>query len=254
MNAETRRITFPGAFGDELAARLDAPDAEPIGYALLAHCFTCSKDLKGLRRISRRLAERGIAVLRFDFTGLGESEGDFAETDFSSNLDDLVAAAEWLGEHHEPPKLLIGHSLGGAAVLAGAPRVDAAVAVATIGAPASTEHLAERLFERTPELKERDEAEIDLAGRRFRIGRQLLEDLRDDHVQRTLDKLDRALMIFHSPADEIVGIENARRIYEGARHPKSFVSLDDADHLLSRERDSELVAGVLAAWAARYLA
>jgi putative redox protein len=255
---KSERIRFPGATGARLAARLDRPTAEPLAYALFAHCFTCGKDLKAVGTVSRALAERGIAVLRFDFTGLGESEGDFADTDFSGNVDDLVAAADFLRREHRAPRLLIGHSLGGAAVLAAAERVPESVAVATLGAPSDTAHLTGLLLEAAPDLATAAAAhgegvEVELAGRRFTIKRQFLEDLRRDHLESRVAGLGRALLILHSPVDEIVGIEHARRLYEAARHPKSFVSLDDADHLLRRARDARYAAEVLAAWAGRYL-
>ncbi len=252
---KTERVTFPGAFGHQLAARLDRAPGEPQAYALFAHCFTCSKDLKAVRQISRALVERGLAVLRFDFTGLGESEGDFAATDFSSNLDDLLEATEYLRLHHQAPRLLIGHSLGGAAVLTEAVRVPEARAVAVLGAPSDTDHLRRSLLRSSPELAHgATEATVTLAGRSFRIRRQLLDDLARDRVLPAVRKLGRALLILHSPADEVVDIDHARRIYETARHPKSFVSLDGADHLLLRDpADARYVAEVLAAWSSRYL-
>ena len=254
MNTQQEKLNFEGALGDRLAARLDTPvDHEPRAYGLLAHCFTCSKDLKAINRISRALAARGLAMLRFDFTGLGESEGDFADTNFSSNLDDLEAAARFLERHYAPPRLLVGHSLGGTAVLAGGERLSGISAVATIGAPADTEHIRQRLASQTPELQARGEAELHLGGRPFRIRAQLLEDLAEQPVRRRITRLVRPLLIFHSPVDEIVDIDHARRIFELAKHPKSFVSLDNADHLLTREADARYVAEVLAAWAGRYV-
>ncbi len=251
---KSKRIRFPGAVDGELAARLDRPAEEPDAYALFAHCFTCSKDLKAVGRISRALVERGIAVLRFDFTGLGESEGDFADTNFSSNVEDLVVAADYLRREHRAPKLLIGHSLGGAAVLTAAPRVAESVAVATIGAPSDTRHLNETLLRAAPELAEAEEAEVELAGRTFRVKRQLLDDLRDQRVLAAVRELGRALLVFHSPVDEVVDVDHARRIYEAAVHPRSFVSLDGADHLLLKDpADSRWLAEVLASWAGRYL-
>jgi uncharacterized OsmC-like protein/alpha-beta hydrolase superfamily lysophospholipase len=253
---ERKRLKFPGAFGDQLVGRLELPDppgSEPAAYALFAHCFTCSKDLKSAGWISRALVARGIAVFRFDFTGIGESAGDFEGTDFSSNLDDLEAAADFLREEYAAPQILIGHSLGGAAVLAAAERIPEALAVATIGAPSDTGHLRETLVRRAPELEERDHAEVELGGRRFRIRRQLLEDLKEQTLQKAIAELDRALLIFHSPADAIVPVDHARRIYEAAKHPKSFVSLDRADHLLLDPRDARYVGEVLAAWASRYV-
>ncbi len=251
---QSQRVTFPGAFGHQLAARLDRSEKEPRACALFAHCFTCSKDLKATARISRALVERGIAVLRFDFTGLGESEGDFADTNFSSNLEDLLAAVEFMRANYEAPRLLIGHSLGGAAVLATAGRVPEAVAVATLGAPSDTQHLGEGILRSAPELEAADEAEVVLAGRPFRIRRQLLDDLQEQSVLSAVRRLDKALLILHSPVDEVVDVDHARRIYQAAKHPKSFVSLDDADHLLLRDpADARYVAEVLAAWAGRYL-
>ncbi len=250
------RLRFPGALGGELVGRLEGPDTEPTAYALFAHCFTCSKDLKAAGWISRALVERGIAVLRFDFTGLGESEGDFAATNFSSNLDDLVAAAEALRARYRAPRILVGHSLGGAAVLAAAARVPETAAVATIGAPSDTAHLRELLVRRAPDLTTRqgaDEAEVALGARTFRIRRQLLDDLEEDHLRPAIETLHKPLLVFHSPLDEVVAIENAQRILAAARHPKSFVSLDNADHLLTRERDARWVGEVLAAWARRYV-
>jgi putative redox protein len=251
----TRRVEFEGAFGDRLAARLELPEGQHRACALFAHCFTCSKDLKAVVRVSRALAERGFAVLRFDFTGLGESEGDFADTNFSSNLEDLEAAAEFARREFGGPELLIGHSLGGAAVLAAAARLEGVRAVATIGAPSDTEHVRQTLLSQAPELdSSSDEAEVLLAGRSFTVRRQLLEDLGEHRLAPAIGKLGKPLLILHSPSDEVVGIDHARRIYEAARHPKSFVSLDGADHLLLRdERDSHFVADLLAAWASRYV-
>jgi putative redox protein len=231
------------------------PVSELRGRALFAHCFTCSKDWKAVVRITRALVEEGFAVLRFDFTGLGESEGTFAETDFSSNLADLIAAADYLRSELGPPDLLVGHSLGGAAVLAAAHRIPDARAVATIGAPSDTDHLRHLLLVEAPELEEVGETEIRIAGRRVRIGRQLLDDLAEGHMRQGIAALDCPLLIFHSPADEVVGIDHASRIFRAARHPKNFVSIDGADHLLAaREADGRFVGRVLAAWAERYLA
>lgn len=251
MKSESLR--FPGADGQLLAARLDTPLVTPDAYALFAHCFTCSKDIKAANWISRALVQRGIAVLRFDFTGLGESEGEFAATDFSSNLEDLVAAADFLRREHEAPRLLVGHSLGGCAVLAAAARIPEARAVATIGSPSDTEHLRDTLVRLSPELEAKGEAEVQLAGRPFRIRKQLLDDLEENHLRGVLENLHKALLIFHSPVDNIVGVDHARRLFEMAKHPKSFVSLDTANHLLTDEADARYVGDVLAAWASRYL-
>jgi uncharacterized OsmC-like protein/alpha/beta superfamily hydrolase len=250
----TEHTTFPGSGGDKLSARLDLPDGEPVAYALFAHCFTCSKDVVAAARISRGLVERGFGVLRFDFTGLGSSGGEFANTTFSSNVEDLVRAAAMLRERYTAPTLLVGHSLGGAAVLATARAIPEATAVATIGAPFDPGDLT-RLFppERVTELATYGEAEIRLADRTFRVRKQLIDDASAQNLTAALQNLGRALLVFHSARDEIVGIDDARRIFAAARHPKSFVSLDEADHLLSRPEDAAYVADVLAAWASRYL-
>ena len=250
MKSESLR--FPGAKGQLLAARLDTPLTTPVAYALFAHCFTCSKDIKAANWISRALVQRGIAVLRFDFTGIGQSEGELAETDFSSNLDDLVAAADFLRREREAPRLLVGHSLGGCAVLAAA-RIPEARAVATIGAPSDTEHLRNTLVRLSPELESQGEAEVHLGGRPFRIRKELLDDLEEDHLRGVLENLHKALLIFHSPVDNVVGIDHARRLFEMAKHPKSFVSLDTANHLLTEEADARYAGDVLAAWAGRFL-
>ena len=251
---KSERLRFPGAHGHDLAARLESPLTTPSAYALFAHCFTCSKDLKAAGWISRALVQRGIAVLRFDFTGVGESEGDFAGTDFSSNVEDLVAAADFLRREREAPSLLVGHSLGGCAVLPAATRIPEVRAVATIAAPSDTEHLRDTLVRLSPELEAKGEAEIDLGGGRpFRIRRELLDNLAEDHLQEVLGNLHKALLILHSPVDNVVGIENAQRLYLMAKHPKSFVSLDNADHLLTDERDARYAGDVIAVWAERYL-
>lgn len=248
------RLRFPGSQGGDLVGRLERPVGEASALVLLVHCFTCSKDLKALGWISRALVERGMAVFRFDFTGIGESEGDFADTDFSSNLEDLALAGDFLRERIEAPRVLVGHSLGGAAVLAAARReFPEAVAVATIGAPADTEHLSQTILARAPELETRGEAELQLGPGRFRVRRQLLDDLREQPMRERIAGLGKALLVLHSPVDEVVGVDHARRIYEAARHPKSFVSLDDADHLLTDPSDARYVAEVLAAWAGRYV-
>ncbi len=253
MAVKSEKVTFTGAGGESLAARLDRPGGRPRAYALFAHCFTCNKDIFAAARIAGALAAQGIAVLRFDFTGLGASEGDFANTNFSSNVADLVKAADFLRETHEAPKILIGHSLGGAAVLAAAGKVPEAVAVATIGAPADPAHVAEHFTESRPEIEAAGEAEVLLVGRPFRIKKQFLEDIEAQKLEPAIAGLRKALLVFHAPRDAVVGIDNAGRIFGAAKHPKSFVSLDDADHLLSRRADAVYVAEVLAAWAGRYL-
>jgi uncharacterized OsmC-like protein/fermentation-respiration switch protein FrsA (DUF1100 family) len=249
-----QKITFAGADGSQLSARLSLPpDEEVVACALFAHCFTCSKDLKPVVNISRALTQERIAVLRFDFTGLGESEGDFADTTFSTNIEDLVAAAAYMGSEFEAPAILVGHSLGGAAVLQAAAHIESVRAVATIGAPFDPAHV-KHLFEGSlEEIEERGEADVMLAGRRFTVGRQFVQDLDGHRMEQTIAGLGRPLLIFHSPVDQTVGIDNAALIYKAARHPKSFVSLDDADHLLLDPRDSLYVGSVLAAWAHRYI-
>jgi putative redox protein len=253
MANPTQMIRFPGAGGVELAARLEPAQGTLRAYALFAHCFTCSKDSLAATRISRALAAEGIAVLRFDFTGLGGSEGDFANTNFSSNIADLRAAADFLREKFAAPKILIGHSLGGAAVLAAAAHVPEAVAVATIAAPFQPDHIRGLLQPATAEIATRGEAEVMLGGRTFRIRQQFIDDIAGHNLRDAIAGLSKALIVFHGPRDTTVNIENAAQIFLAARHPKSFVSLDDADHLLTRQADAGYVAAVLAAWAGRYL-
>lgn len=254
MNAAGReRVTFPGAHGVELVGRLHLPAGRPAAYAVFAHCFTCGKDVHAAVRVSRALAEQGIATLRFDFTGLGESPGDFAGTTFSGNIADLVAACDWLRREREAPRLLVGHSLGGAAVIAAAPRVPEVRAVATIAAPADPAHVRHLLAPAREELEARGEAEVSIGGRPFRIRRDLLDDLARHESSEAIAALGRALLVLHAPGDRVVGIDHARRLFEAARHPKSFVSLDGADHLLSRAEDARWAAGLIAAWAVRYV-
>jgi uncharacterized OsmC-like protein/pimeloyl-ACP methyl ester carboxylesterase len=253
MNSSRSLARFPGAFGTNLAASLDLPSSEPRAFALFAHCFTCSKDTLAASRISAALATHGIGVLRFDFTGLGGSEGDFANTNFSSNLADLMAAAAWLRKRHRAPAILVGHSLGGAAVLATARDIPEVAAVATIGAPFDPAHVRHLLAPALPEVAATGEAEVTLGGRHFRVKKQFLDDLADRNSREALAALGKALLVFHSPRDMTVDIENAAQIFMAARHPKSFVSLDDADHLLTRKEDAAYVAAVLASWASRYL-
>lgn len=246
-------VDLPGPDGTTLAGRLHVPVGVPRAFALFAHCFTCTKNIRAAVEVSRALAKHGIGTLRFDFTGLGESEGDFAKTTFSSNMADLVAAADWLREHHRAPQILVGHSLGGAAVLGAAAQIDECEAVVTVGAPADPAHVA-RLFEGHQEaIERRGEAEVKLAGRPFRIKKRFLDDLAEQCSAEKIAELKRALLVMHSPQDDVVGVENARRIFEAARHPKSFVSLDGADHLLTKRADANYVATVLAAWASRYV-
>lgn len=249
----TLKTEFPSATGHTLAARLDLPDGPLRGCALFAHCFTCTKDIVAARRIAANLSRLGIAVLRFDFTGLGSSEGEFANTSFRSNVADLVAAADHLRETLEAPVLLVGHSLGGAAVLAAAHDIPEVKGVVTIGAPADTEHVLHMFKEDLHRIERDGEAEVSLAGRKFRIGREFLDVARSTNLLDRLPKLKASLLIMHSPLDETVGIDNAERIFKAARHPKSFISLDHADHLLTRPDDAEFAAQVIAGWAHRFL-
>ena len=247
------KVSFEGSADTPLAGRLDRPDGPPLAFALFAHCFTCSKDVLAASRIARALTEHGVAVLRFDFTGLGGSDGDFANTDFTSNVADLIHAADYLRSEHEAPSLLVGHSLGGAAVQAAAEHVEEVRAVATIGAPADTEHLLHLLVEDREEIQQTGEAEVCLAGRPFRIRRQFLDDIADQPQTERIGRLGRALLVMHSPVDETVGVDNARLIFDAARHPKSFVSLDGADHLLTRRTDAGFAASMIAAFSTRYI-
>ena len=253
MTARSEKVTFTGAQGDTLAARLDLPVGPPAAYALWAHCFSCTKDIFAASRVAEGLTRHGIGVLRFDFTGLGVSGGDFANTNFSSNVGDLIAASDYLRETLEAPKILIGHSLGGAAVLAAAGKVPEALAVCTIGAPADPAHVAELFQDKREEIETKGEAEVLLAGRPFRIQKQFLEDIESQKLENHIATLKRALLVFHSPVDATVGIDNAALIFAAAKHPKSFVSLDDADHLLSHKADAAYVADVIVAWVDRYL-
>lgn len=248
------KVTFVGSQGDQLAARLDLPPGEVTSIALFAHCFTCSKDIAAASRISAGLVAEGFGVLRFDFTGLGSSEGEFANTNFTSNVQDLLAAADFLRDEHRAPSLLIGHSLGGAAVLAAARHIPEVQAVATIAAPCDPAHVAGVFGADTlAEIANSGEAEVSLAGRPFEIRQQFIDDIERQKLTDDIAHLDAALLVMHSPEDELVGVNHARWIYEAARHPKTFVSLDEADHLLTDRRDSAYVARVIAAWASRYV-
>jgi len=244
---------FPGADGQLLSAALERPEEPPRAFALFAHCFTCSKDNLAASRIADGLVRRGFAVLRFDFTGLGNSEGEFANTNFSSNIADLVRAADHLRTTHQAPALLIGHSLGGAAVLAAAEQIPEAKAVATIAAPADPNHVTGLFRDQVETIRSAGEAEVALAGRPFRIKRAFLDDVAAYRLAGHIANLRRALLIFHAPTDDTVGIDNATQIFVAAKHPKSFISLAGADHLLTRREDALYVADMIAVWAARYL-
>lgn len=249
----SQRVDFTGSQNARLAGRLDTPDKPPRAWALFAHCFTCSKDSKAASYIARALAAAGYGVLRFDFTGLGGSDGDFANTHFSANVDDLVAAADWLRAEHGAPSLLIGHSLGGAAVLAAAHRVPDARAVVTLGAPFDPLHVTHQFGDRLELIEAQGQATVQLGGRPFTIRREFVADLAGQAQAERIRGLRRALLVMHAPGDRVVGIRNAQDIFTTALHPKSFVSLDDADHLLNAPADAEFAAGMIAVWAARYL-
>ncbi|WP_371225528.1 alpha/beta fold hydrolase [Roseovarius sp. 2305UL8-3] len=249
----TERFTFTGHDGSTLSARLDMPDGPHLATALFAHCFTCSKDIPAARRISARLAGAGIAVLRFDFTGLGHSEGEFENTSFSSNIADLVLASEALAAKAKAPALLIGHSLGGAAVLGAARKIDSVKAVVTIGAPFDPGHVTHNFGDALAAIDADGVAEVQLGGRPIRIGKGFVDNVRAEKLEGEISNLHRALLVLHAPRDAIVGIENASQIFSTAKHPKSFVTLDDADHLITRDEDAEYASDVIAAWATRYL-
>ncbi|SFS07662.1 bifunctional alpha/beta hydrolase/OsmC family protein [Yoonia litorea] len=249
----TEKLTFTGHAGDQLAARLDMPNGPHLATALFAHCFTCSKDLTAARRIAARLAAMGIAVLRFDFTGLGHSEGEFENTSFTSNVTDLVHAAQALTSRGMGPALMIGHSLGGAAVLKAASQIESIKAVVTIGAPFDPSHVTHNFATAIPEIVDQGVAEVTLGGRPFRIGKGFVEDVSNASLKEAVANLRAALLVLHAPRDATVGIENASDIFLAAKHPKSFVTLDDADHLITNPADAEYAADVIAAWSKRYL-
>ncbi|SEF99533.1 bifunctional alpha/beta hydrolase/OsmC family protein [Jhaorihella thermophila] len=247
------KITFSGHDGGNLAARLDLPDGPVLATALFAHCFTCGKDIPAARRIAGRLAAMGIAVLRFDFTGLGHSGGEFANTTFASNVGDLVAAAHYLAGRGMAPALLVGHSLGGAAVLKARARIPSARAVATLNAPFDVARVTRHFAEALPDIAREGVAEVTLAGRPFRIGKAFVEDVSRESLTDALANLKAALLVMHAPRDEVVAIDAATAIFKAAKHPKSFVTLDTADHLISRAEDAEYAADVIATWSRRYL-
>lgn len=250
----SQKITFKNSKGQELAARLELPEnGEPRAFALFAHCFTCNKNLTAVRTIGKTLTIKNIAVLRFDFTGLGESEGDFEQTNFSSNVEDLYSAARFLEENYQAPKLLIGHSLGGAAVLFASAKIQSVKAIATIGAPSNPEHVAHLFHNSIDEINSSGKAIVSIGGREFTINKQFIEDIQSKNIKHNLDEFKNSILIMHSPQDTTVSIDNAADIYKAARHPKSFISLNGADHLLSDKKDSEYVGNIIATWADRYL-
>ena len=250
----SQKVTFKGAFGHDLSGKLDWPDGETKAWVLFAHGFSIGKDLKPVRTISKTLVEDGYGMMRFDFTGLGESGGSFSDTNFSSNCEDLRHAAGYLRENFRAPSVIIGHSFGGTAALKVADEIEECRAVATIGSPCDTTHIVHQFADQLEEIEEEGEAKVLLGGRPFVIKEQFLDDIGNHDIAAEIGNLDRALMIFHSPQDVVVGIGNAAHIYEKAKHPKSFVSLDGADHLLLKNsKDAAYIAHVLAAWAHRYI-
>lgn len=248
-----QHITFPGHDGSQLSARLDLPSGPHVATAVFAHCFTCGKDIPAARRIAARLAAMGIAVLRFDFTGLGHSEGEFENTSFTSNVDDLIAAATWAAQQGMPPSLMIGHSLGGAAVIKAAGMLEGIKAVATIGAPFDPTHVRHHFADALPEIERNGAAEVSLGGRPFSIGRSFIEDTGAEVLSSVLGNLKAALLVMHAPLDSIVSVDSAAQIFTAAKHPKSFISLENADHLITRPEDAEYVAEVIATWSTRYI-
>ncbi len=249
----SKKITLQNNRGYSLSAKLELPATKPRAFAIFAHCFTCTKNLSAVRNIAKTLNLAGFGVLRFDFTGLGDSEGDFSDTNFTSNVEDLISVSEFLAQEYEAPKLLIGHSLGGAAVLFASLEIPTVEAIATIGAPFGPDHV-QHLFDRhIEEIEQEGSAEVKIGGRPFRVKRQFLDDINNKNISETLESVDKALLIFHSPQDMTVTIDNAKKMYQAARHPKSFVSLDGADHLLTERKDSIYVGKVIAAWATRYV-
>lgn len=251
----TQRVSFPNTQGQMLSAKIELPiDQHPHNCAIFAHCFTCSKNLNAIRFISQALTQEGIAVLRFDFTGLGDSEGDFADTSFSSNIEDLIAAAEFMSKEYESPSLLIGHSLGGAAVLLAKHQIPSVKAIATIGAPYEPAHVSHLLQSGVEEIKEKGIAEVNIGGRPFTVKKKFLEDLEQlSSSHSVINNLNTGLLVIHSPQDTTVEIENATKIYKAAQHPRSFLSIDGADHLLSHSEDARYVGEAIAVWAKRYL-
>lgn len=251
----SERITFTNAEGIELSGRLELPlNEKPLNFAIFAHCFTCSKDLRAVRNITLALSQKGFGVLRFDFTGLGQSGGDFENTNFTSNVNDIQAAADFLKNNYQAPDLLIGHSLGGTAVLMAGSKMDHVKAIATIGAPSHPEHVLKMLREDMEEIRKQGKATVTLAGREFRITSQFVEDVQEQTLKKTLEEMrNKSVLILHSPQDETVEVSNARQLYEILHHPKSFVSLDGADHLLSEGSDSLYAGDVIAAWVQRYI-
>jgi esterase/lipase len=250
----SRKVSFTNSDNQRLSAIMEIPDqGAPIAYALFAHCFTCNKNFTAVKNIGRALNSKGIAVLRFDFSGLGESEGDFENTNFSSNIEDLLSAAAFLNENFEAPNILIGHSLGGAAAIYAASILDSVKVVATVGTPSDPSHVTHLFENRLAHINEHGIANVSIGGRSFTIKKQFLDDINEKNMQQTVHHLGKPILILHSPQDNTVSIDNAATIYQAARHPKSFISLDGADHLLSRPSDSAYVGSMIAAWSERYI-
>lgn len=252
MNYTTKKISFKNLQGLIIDAKLEVAATETKSYAIFAHCFTCSKDIHAATRVSRALTKIGVSVLRFDFTGLGNSDGDFANTNFSTNVSDLVCAYNYLTEHYSSPEILIGHSLGGASVLAAADSMPSVKLITTIGAPSTITHLENLFGSKIDEIEKEGEAEVNLAGKKFTLKKQFLDDIRSVSLKDKIQKLSVPLLIFHSPDDRIVSIDNAEEIYQAASHPKSLISLKGASHLLDRVEDSEFVADIISSWCQRY--
>ena len=251
MKTMRTKIEFPSQ-GQNLAGLLETPDTKIRAYVLFAHCFTCGKDVAAASRISRFLVQHNFAVFRFDFTGLGNSDGDFANTNFSSNVEDLIKAQEFLNSNYQPATLMVGHSLGGAATLAAATKLNDIKAVVTIGAPSNVANI-QRHFSDVDIIKEKGEAEIKIAGRKFNVKKQFLDDIDHTKLLEIIKKLNKPVLIMHSPIDEIVGIENAKNLYDALSHPKSFISLDKADHLITKTKDADYISSIIAAWSSNYL-
>lgn len=248
------KVTFLNSKGLELSGSLEMPeDAAPKAYAIFSHCFTCNKNLINVKFISETLSARGIATLRFDFSGLGDSEGDFAKTDFTSNIDDLLHAAKFLEDNYEAPKLLVGHSLGGAASIVAAEKIESVRAITTIGTPSTLDHIRRVFTSKLDDIMSQGSALVDVAGREVEIGKEFVEDLSRYNIKRTLNNLEKPLLVLHSPDDDMVGIDHATAIFMAARHPKSFISLDQVDHLIKNIKDARYVGELINAWVSRYI-
>jgi alpha/beta superfamily hydrolase len=251
---KSKRLEFTGSLNFKLSALLDLPDnIDPEAYAIFAHCFTCNKNYKILNNIDEALTENKIAVLRFDFTGLGASQGSFADTNLSTNIGDILATAEFLDLNYEAPKLLIGHSFGSAAIIHAAAQIQSCAAVVTIAATSDRSSIRSILMSKRAELEQNGVATFNISGRQFPLKKQFLDDLEKISIRDAIKKLNKPILICHSPRDELVGIENAYQLFEMANQPKSLVSLDKADHLLSDEKDGKYIGHLIAAWSSKYI-